>query len=109
VGAFLAYASVRGHALIDRELYLPESWISDRDRCRAAGVPGEVEFATKPRQEYWNGPLWWYRTSPRSPFATAPISIARTERGRKTLRGNVLITESAGQRVPQRFDSDEAC
>ncbi|MBB5890931.1 IS701 family transposase [Kutzneria kofuensis] len=50
VGVFLAYASTRGHALIDRELYLPESWTSDRDRCRAADVPDEVEFVTKPRQ-----------------------------------------------------------
>lgn len=50
IGTFLAYASSAGHALIDRELYLPESWTSDRERCRAAGVPDEVEFATKPRQ-----------------------------------------------------------
>jgi SRSO17 transposase len=50
VGMFLAYASVHGHALIDRELYLPQSWAEDRDRCRAAGVSEEVEFATKPRQ-----------------------------------------------------------
>ncbi|MFD0207385.1 MULTISPECIES: IS701 family transposase [Saccharothrix] len=50
VGVFLAYASDRGHALIDRELYLPESWTADRERCRAAGVPDGVEFATKPRQ-----------------------------------------------------------
>jgi SRSO17 transposase len=50
IGTFLAYASDVGHALIDRELYLPESWTADRDRCRAAGVPDEVEFATKPRQ-----------------------------------------------------------
>ncbi|TVT14171.1 IS701 family transposase [Amycolatopsis rhizosphaerae] len=49
IGVFLAYASEHGHALIDRELYLPESWITDRDRCRAAGVPDEVGFATKPR------------------------------------------------------------
>ncbi len=49
IGAFLAYASGRGHALIDRELYLPESWTEDRERCRAAGIPDEVEFATKPR------------------------------------------------------------
>ncbi|MET8759890.1 arylamine N-acetyltransferase [Lentzea sp. NPDC004782] len=64
---------------------------------------------TRPREVgYWNRTLWWYRTSPRSPFAAAPISIARTEQGRKTLRGNELITESDGQRVLQRFDSDEA-
>ena len=36
-------------SLIDRELYLPESWTGDRDRCRAADIPDEVEFVTKPR------------------------------------------------------------
>jgi hypothetical protein len=41
---------VHGHALIDRELYLPQSWARDRDRCRAAGIPDRVEFTTKPRQ-----------------------------------------------------------
>jgi len=50
IGTFLAYASPRGRALIDRELYLPQSWCEDRDRCRAAGIPDEVEFATKPAQ-----------------------------------------------------------
>jgi SRSO17 transposase len=49
IGVFVAYASPRGHALIDRELYLPQSWAEDRGRCRAAGIPGDVEFATKPR------------------------------------------------------------
>jgi SRSO17 transposase len=50
IGTFLAYASARGHALVDRELYLPESWTGDRQRCRAAGIPDEVDFTTKPRQ-----------------------------------------------------------
>ena len=50
VGVFLAYASAHGHALIDRELYLPQSWVDALERCRAAGIPPEVEFATKPRQ-----------------------------------------------------------
>jgi SRSO17 transposase len=50
IGTFLAYASDCGHALIDRELYLPEPWIADRDRCRRAGIPDEIEFETKPRQ-----------------------------------------------------------
>jgi SRSO17 transposase len=49
IGVFLAYASARGHALIDRELYLPRSWTEDRERCRAAGIPDEIEFATKPQ------------------------------------------------------------
>jgi SRSO17 transposase len=50
IGVFLAYATSRGRALIDRELYLPRSWTTDRDRCRRAHVPDEVEFATKPQQ-----------------------------------------------------------
>src|SRR5919109_4856164 len=50
VGVFLAYASRFGHALIDRELYLPQSWMEDPERCRAAGIPPEAEFVTKPRQ-----------------------------------------------------------
>jgi SRSO17 transposase len=49
VGVFLAYAGPDGsRALIDRELYLPEKWTGDRDRCRAAGIGDEVAFATKP-------------------------------------------------------------
>jgi SRSO17 transposase len=47
VATFLAYATPKGRALIDRELYLPKSWTDDRQRCQAAGVPDDVEFATK--------------------------------------------------------------
>src|SRR3954467_7171985 len=32
IGVFLAYASAKGHALIDRELYLPKEWTDDRER-----------------------------------------------------------------------------
>jgi len=49
LGVFLAYASNKGRALIDRELYLPTSWTDDRERCRRADVPDDVEFATKPQ------------------------------------------------------------
>ncbi|WP_435810439.1 transposase, partial [Streptosporangium canum] len=46
---FLAYACPRGRALIDRRLYLPErTWLADAARCRAAGVPEQAVFATKP-------------------------------------------------------------
>jgi SRSO17 transposase len=48
VAVHLVYASPTGHAGIDRELYLPKSWVGDPDRCRAAGVPDDVGFATKP-------------------------------------------------------------
>ncbi|NKY24963.1 transposase [Nocardia gamkensis] len=47
LGVFCAYTSVKGGTLIDRELYLPKSWIADRDRCLGAGVPEDVQFATK--------------------------------------------------------------
>jgi SRSO17 transposase len=48
VAVYLAYMAPAGHALIDRELYLPRSWTSDPERCRVAGVPGGTAFATKP-------------------------------------------------------------
>ena len=38
---FLAYVSPLGRALVDKRLYLPESWTSDPGRCAAAGVPKE--------------------------------------------------------------------
>jgi SRSO17 transposase len=47
LGLFLAYASPRGWACIDRALYLPEEWAEDEARRREAGVPEEVTFATK--------------------------------------------------------------
>jgi SRSO17 transposase len=49
LGVFLAYASGRGRAFIDRELYLPECWTDDPERCRAARVPEQVGFRTKPQ------------------------------------------------------------
>src|SRR5689334_23931744 len=49
IGVFLGYASRRGHALIDRALYLPEGWAGDAGRRAGAGVPGGIAFATKPK------------------------------------------------------------
>jgi SRSO17 transposase len=49
-GVFLAYCSPDGaRALIDRELYIPKKWAQDRERCRAAGIGDDVQFATKPQ------------------------------------------------------------
>ena len=47
VGVFLAYAVSGGKALLDRELYLPQVWADDRERCREAGVPEGTAFRTK--------------------------------------------------------------
>jgi SRSO17 transposase len=48
IGVFLALSTSKGHALIDRALYLPESWCDDKPRRDEAGVPDAVTFATKP-------------------------------------------------------------
>ena len=48
-GVYLGYASRRGYTLLDRRLYLPESWFSEeyRDRWRACGIPRGTPFQTK--------------------------------------------------------------
>ena len=48
IGVFLSWQTAKGHALIDRALYLPQEWTDDPARCRVAGIPEEVTFATKP-------------------------------------------------------------
>jgi SRSO17 transposase len=49
IGVFLSYASPLGYALLDRELYLPQEWTDDRERCQQAGIPEDRGFATKPQ------------------------------------------------------------
>src|SRR3954449_10392595 len=48
IGVFAAYVSGKGHAFIDRALYLPKAWADDPARRAAAHVPQEIAFATKP-------------------------------------------------------------
>jgi SRSO17 transposase len=48
VAVYLTYATTAGHGVIDRELYLPQGWIDDPVRLKAAGVPDQRAFATKP-------------------------------------------------------------
>ena len=51
IGTFLAYVnSVGDRVLIDRELYIPEKWFGDAQRCAEAGIPAELTFATRPKQ-----------------------------------------------------------
>lgn len=47
VTVHLAYATGDFHCLLDGELFLPESWAADRDRCREAGIPDDVEYRPK--------------------------------------------------------------
>ncbi|MBW8707152.1 hypothetical protein MBT84_46725 [Streptomyces sp. MBT84] len=48
VAVYLVYSTPVGHAAIDRTLYIPRSWTQDPERCRAAGIPDNTGFATKP-------------------------------------------------------------
>ena len=47
VTVHLGYATGDFHALIDGELFLPESWSEDRPRCRVAGIPDEMVYRAK--------------------------------------------------------------
>jgi SRSO17 transposase len=49
VGVYLGYIAPHGHALLDRELYLPEDWCADAERRTKAKIPDSVTFQTKPQ------------------------------------------------------------
>jgi SRSO17 transposase len=49
IGVFASYVSRHGHAFIDRALYLPKEWTDESARLKAAHVPNNVGFATKPQ------------------------------------------------------------
>ena len=48
IGVFATYVSSKGHAFLDRALYLPKSWTDKPERLVAAHVPENVRFASKP-------------------------------------------------------------
>ena len=50
VGVFLAYATPKGQAFLDRRLYLPQEWCDDVERRTEAKIPEAIEFQTKPEQ-----------------------------------------------------------
>jgi SRSO17 transposase len=43
----LGYTTGDFHCLVDGDLYLPESWHADRQRCRRAGIPDDVVYRPK--------------------------------------------------------------
>jgi SRSO17 transposase len=49
IGVLVTYASPQGHAVLDRDLYLPKEWTNDEARCKGAGIPAERTLATKPQ------------------------------------------------------------
>jgi SRSO17 transposase len=78
VAVYLVYAGKRGHAAVDRELYVPRSWTSDPDRCRAAGLGEDTTFATKPElAAAWSPGSWTPATRPHGSPATRSTAATR--------------------------------
>ncbi len=104
VGVFLGYASPHGRALIDRALYLPESWVKDPVRCKVARIPDDAVLTTKPKQGL---EMLERARAAGVPFAWiagdsvygADSAIRRWAEGHR--RGYVLAVTS-GQRLGQR-------
>jgi SRSO17 transposase len=48
IGVFAAYVGAKGHAFIDRQLYLPKDWTGNPERRAKAHVREDIRFATKP-------------------------------------------------------------
>ncbi len=51
VGVFAAYASRHGYALVDKRLFMPETWFGEdyAERRHTCHVPEELRFHTKPQ------------------------------------------------------------
>jgi hypothetical protein len=134
VAVYLGYAAPGGHALIDRELYLPKFWAGDEGRCAAAGIPATVTFATRSqlaRQRIeravtaampfaWvagdevygdNGPLRAWLEAQRIPYVLAVACDHRVPAGPgRTIRADQLaacLPASAGLAAAVRRCRDE--
>ena len=93
IGVFVTYATPQAHVLVDRDLYLPQSWTSDPARCQGAGIPTGREFTTKPElaramlerlnsaglpAAWVTGDIWWQRAVPRlAGGASAALCLGR--------------------------------
>lgn len=87
MGVFVAYASARGHALVDTRLFLPERWTKDRARCQAAGVPADVSYQSK---------------------AMLGLDMLRQARARGHLAGCRVTADDAYGEVPDLRDALDA-
>jgi len=87
VGVFLAYAGAKGHAFLDRALYLPKEWADDRGRCDAAGVPATEAFATKPQLAERMVKRAW-RSGVRAAWVTGDTVYGHDGKFRRFLEGN---------------------
>ncbi len=47
VTVHLAVARSRYKTLVAADLFLPQSWDADRDRCKEAGIPADLHYQPK--------------------------------------------------------------
>jgi SRSO17 transposase len=87
LGVFLAYVSARGHALVDKRLYLPPAWTDAPARCRAAGVPEEVGYQS---------------------LAELGLAMLRQARAAGHLQGHWVAADDAYGKVPTLRDALDA-
>ena len=90
LGVFLAYASSRGRALIDRELYLPTSWIEDRERCtQASWVTADEVYGQNPTFRAWlaDGRLPFVLATRNDDMLTSPDGHRRQAKILATIAG----------------------
>ena len=98
VGVFAAYVSHKGHAFIDRALYLPKAWTADPVRMQAVHVPDTVAFATKPalasmmigRAITAGVPFAWVAAD--SVYGVGEVEKALRRAGRSYVLGGMPIT-----------------
>ncbi len=79
IGVFLAYARRHGHALIDRALYLPETWASDvarRPACRRGRASPQNQSSARP---CCGGHSWQASHAPGWPATASLAPIPRRD------------------------------
>jgi SRSO17 transposase len=111
IGVFVAYVSGKGHAFIDRALYLPKAWANDPARRAAAHVPQQIAFATKPhlaramveRTIAAGVPFAWVVGD--SIYGVSEIEMALRRAGKGYVLGSTAITSSTpgapSRRLPE--------
>jgi SRSO17 transposase len=101
VATVLSYATRDAHVFLDRQLYLPEAWASDRVRRREAHVPEDVRFATKPEQAVAMLEHAWEQGVPMR-WVTGDEVYGDAPRLRETIQGHgrfYVLAVSANTRV----------
>jgi SRSO17 transposase len=90
VTVHLSLACEGFHCLLDGELYLPQSWAEDRERCREAGIPEGLGYRSKWQialelydRARANGVRWAWVTFDEGYGSKPPFLRALAERGQR--------------------------